>query len=127
MAEHGIFCWNELVTDDQKISGDFYCSLLGWKRREKDVGPFGIYTLFQQNGADVAGMMDPTIDYTRSRPSKWYAYIAVDDFDAGANLVPRLGGKLIEPPHEIPEVGRTCLITDPLGAPTTLMKSIERP
>jgi len=63
MTEHGTFFWNQLVTADQKKSGDFYCELLGWSRREVDAGPFGRYTLFQRDGKDVGGMMNrpPTI------------------------------------------------------------------
>jgi uncharacterized protein len=118
----GTFIWNHLVTTDQPKSGAFYSQLLGWQCREVDAGPFGSYTLFRQNGVEVAGMMGPTIDYTRSRPSQWYAYIAVQDVDAFAKRAEQLGGKLIEPPHEIPQVGRACLIADPLSAPITLMK-----
>src|SRR5574337_2198058 len=72
MAEHGTFVWNHLVTPDQEKCGKFYCELFGWTRRVVDAGPFGIYTTFQRNGRDVAGMMNPTTDYTRSRPPSWY-------------------------------------------------------
>jgi uncharacterized protein len=123
---HGTFMWNHLVTTDQQKSGEFYGQLLGWIRSEVNAGSFGIYTLFQQNSVDVAGMMNPTIDFTRSRPSQWYAYIAVDDVDACTAHAEQLGGKLIEPPHEIPGVGRACLITDPVGAPITLMTPVAR-
>jgi uncharacterized protein len=122
LPEHGTFIWNHLVTTNQPKSGAFYSQLLGWQRREVDAGPFGSYTLFQQKGVDVAGMMEPTIDYTRSRPSQWYAYIAVDDVDACAKRAQQLGGKVVEPPHDIPQVGRACLIADPLSASITLMK-----
>jgi predicted enzyme related to lactoylglutathione lyase len=33
MIENGTFFWNQLVTADQKKSGDFYCGLLGWNRK----------------------------------------------------------------------------------------------
>jgi uncharacterized protein len=121
MAEHGTFYWNELVTADQKASGDFYCALLGWSRREIDAGPFGAYTLFVQNGRDVAGMMNPTSDYSRARPAWWSAYIAVDDVDACAARVAALGGELVEPATDIPDVGRACMVADPCGAVICLM------
>lgn len=126
MAEHGTFMWNELVTQDQKKSADFYSALLGWSRREVDSGPFGIYTIFQQNGKNVAGMMNPTIDYTRSRPPCWYAYIAVDDVDACASRVTQLGGKIIEPPGDVPGVGRVCMLADPMGATVRLMTPVSK-
>jgi len=127
MTGHGHFMWNHLVTTNTRKSGDFYSELLGWSKREVNSGPFGIYTLFQQNGKDVAGMMNPTIDYTRAHPSCWYAYIAVDNVDACADRVKQLGGTIIEPPHDIPEVGRACLLVDPMGAAVTLMTPVSEP
>lgn len=127
MAAHGTFMWNELVTSDQKKCGEFYSALLDWNRREVDSGPFGTYTVFQQNGQAVAGMMNPTIDYTRSRPPCWYAYIAVEDVDACAARVIQLGGKIIEPPGDVPGVGRVCMIADPSGATVRLMTPVSKP
>ncbi len=124
MAEHGTFFWNQLVTTNQRISGDFYCSLFGWSRRELDLVPFGLYTFFQQNGKDVGGMMDPATDYSRARPSGWEAVIAVADVDAIVSRVMELGGTIIDPPRDVPGVGRACLIADPMGAPVCLMTSL---
>jgi len=121
MIENGTFFWNQLVTTDQEKSGDFYCGLFGWGRKQVDAGPFGPYTLFQQNERDVAGMMNPTTDYSRSRPPCWQGFIAVADVDACASRVAQLGGTIIEPPHDVPGVGRACMIADPLGAVVQLM------
>jgi hypothetical protein len=121
MTQHGTFFWNQLVTADQKKSGDFYRDLLGWSKREVDAGPFGLYTLFQQNGKDVGGMMNPTTDYSKSRPSWWQAFIAVSDVDACASRVTQLGGTVIEPPHDVPGVGRACMVADPMGAVVQLI------
>ncbi len=125
MPGQGTFTWNELVTSDQKVCGDFYTALLGWDRREVDSGPFGIYTIFQQNGKDVAGMMNPTVDYTRSRPPSWYAYIAVDDVDRCVAHVTQLGGKIIAPPGDVPGVGRVCMVADPMGAVVRLITPLR--
>ncbi len=127
MVEHGTFIWNELITTDQKKSGDFYSELLGWSRREVDAGPLGTYTVFQKDGKDVAGMMNPTVDYTQSRPPSWYAYIAVNDVDALASRVTQLGGKIIVPPHDVPGVGRVCMLADPTGAVVRLMTPVSGP
>ena len=126
MADNGTFIWNELITSDQKKSGDFYSRLFGWKRKEADAGPMGTYTIFQQAGKDVDGMMNPTIDYTRTLGARWYAYIAVDDIDAHAARAKELGGKLIAGPDDIPGVGRVCLLSDPTGALIRLMQPIQR-
>jgi predicted enzyme related to lactoylglutathione lyase len=115
MAEGDTFIWHELVTPDQETSGNFFSELLGWDRREVDAGPRGTYTIFHLNGKDVAGMMNPTIDYTRERPAQWFAYVAVADIDGCAARVGQLGGTLIEGPTEIPGVGRVCMLADPTG------------
>lgn len=121
MAAHGIFFWNQLVTPDQAKCGEFYCGLLGWSRRAVDAGPLGSYTIFSSDGVDVGGMMNPTTEYSRSRPPWWQAFIAVADVDACATRVTSLGGIIIEPPHDIPGVGRACMVADPSGAVVQLI------
>ena len=124
MANQGTIIWNELVTADQKKAGEFYSGLLGWTRKEVDAGPLGTYTIFQQDGKDVAGMMNPTkADYEQeSRPPRWNAYIAVEDIDAVAKRVTELGGRILEPVNDIPGTGKICMIADPTGAMVLLMQ-----
>jgi predicted enzyme related to lactoylglutathione lyase len=121
------FIWNELITTDQKAAGEFFSKLFGWERKEVDMGPMGIYTLFQDDGNDVAGMMDPLTDYSRSKPSFWSAYIEVDDVDSYSAKVEGLGGTIIAPPEDVPNVGRVCMIADPNGAPICLMAPAKPP
>jgi predicted enzyme related to lactoylglutathione lyase len=119
------FIWNELVTPDQEVSGEFFSKLFGWERHVVHVGTHGAYTLFQEDGKDVAGMMNPATDYSRSRPPFWAGYIEVDDIDAYVAKVEELGGTIIAPPEDIPNVGRVCMISDPEGAPVCLMTSAK--
>lgn len=121
MSEQSPFIWHELVTSDQACSGKFFGELLGWTRKEVDAGPFGIYTLFQKNGQDVAGMMNPTTG-TPDKGSFWHAYVAVEDVDACARRAPLLGGRLVVPPHDVLDVGRICIVADPTGAVAALMQ-----
>jgi uncharacterized protein len=125
MPKNGTFMWNQLVTPNQQKCGSFYSALLGWSRREVDAGPFGTYTLFSHGGTDVGGMMNPTTDFSRSRPPWWQAFIAVADVDACASRVVDLGGSVIESPHEIPGVGRACMVADPMGAVVQLISPIS--
>lgn len=124
MNEHGTFMWNYLVTEDQKLSGDFYCKLFGWEKVEVNAGPFGTYTIFKLNGKDIAGMMNPTIDYTRKLGARWYAFIATKDIDVSITRAKELGAKVITGPDDVPGVGRTCLLLDPAGALIPLMQPI---
>ena len=124
MSEQNPFIWQELVTSDQEISGTFFSKLFGWKLKQVDAGEFGTYTLFQKNGEDVAGMMNPT-KVTPGEGSYWHSYIAVDDIDDCVNQTEGLGGKVLVPPHDVPDVGRVCAVSDPTGAVVHLMQSIE--
>ncbi len=119
------FVWHELVTSDQGASGDFFTGLLGWSKREVDAGPFGTYTLFRVDGRDVAGMMNPTPD-SPGTGSYWHAYLAVADVDACADKAVALGGKVLVPPHDVPDVGRICAVADPTGAVAHLMQAMDR-
>ena len=113
------------MTPDQKKSGAFFSELLGWSTKEVDAGEFGTYTLFQKEGHDVAGMMNPTPD-TPNKGSYWHSYIAVDDVDSCAKQASALGGKVLVSPHDVPDVGRICAVSDPTGAIAHLMQPIER-
>lgn len=127
MTEHGTFIWNELITLDQETSGRFYSELFGWERKAVDAGPLGTYTIFQRNGKDVAGMMNPTIDYTRNLGARWYGYVAVENLDASAARAKELGGTIVAGPDDIAGVGRVCVLADPTGALVRLMQPATAP
>ena len=92
--------------------------------KKVDAGEFGAYTLFQKNGEDVAGMMNPSMD-TPGKGSYWHSYIAVDDINDCAKQTEALGGEVLVPPHDVPDVGRVCAVSDPTGAVVHLMQPVE--
>ncbi len=120
-----IFIWHELDTNDQKKSGNFMNGLFGWTLKEIDAGEFGIYTIFQKDGQDIAGMMNPTKE-SPNRQSQWQTYISVDDVDEFTQRAIELGGKVLVPPHDVPGFGRVCLISDPTGANMPLVMTINK-
>lgn len=125
MAEQNPFIWHELVTPDQASSGAFFRQLFDWTSKEVDAGPFGVYTLFQKDDQDVAGMMNPTPD-TPGKGSCWHSYIAVESVDDCTERVPSLGGSVLVPPHDVPDVGRICVVADPTGAVAHLMEPMKQ-
>lgn len=125
MPEQHPFIWHELVTSDQQSSGTFFGQLLGWTLKEVDAGQFGVYTLFQKNGQDLAGMMSPTPN-SPGKGSYWHFYIAVEDIEDCAKRAPMLGGRVVVPPHDVPDVGRVCAVMDPTGAVAHLMQPLKR-
>lgn len=122
MSNGNPFIWHELVTPDQTTSGRFFSRLFGWTAREVDAGQFGTYTLFQKDGQDIAGMMNPTPN-TPGKGSYWHSYIAVENVDECAIRVPSLGGKVLVAPHDVPEFGRVCAVSDPTGAVAHLVQA----
>jgi predicted enzyme related to lactoylglutathione lyase len=56
----------------------------------------------------------------------WSMYVTVDDIDATAKKVEQLGGKIMRPPSDIPNVGRFCVLSDPQGAVIMAMTWIPR-
>jgi predicted enzyme related to lactoylglutathione lyase len=124
--EPGSLCWNEVYTDNVDRAGKFYSTVLGWKLEPHDMGPMGVYTLFKQNDdkGGVGGMMSITKDM-KGMPSHWCAYLATNDVDASAKKVTDLGGKIMVPPTDIPNIGRFAIVADPQGAAFALYKNMH--
>jgi len=86
MSENSPFIWHELVASNQ-----------------------------YKSGKDIAGMMNPTPD-TPYEKAYWHSYIEVDDVEKCPEQVSILGGRVVVPPHEVPNVGHICIAADPSGA-----------
>jgi predicted enzyme related to lactoylglutathione lyase len=125
MAVNGTFIWNELVCSDQSACGEFYTELLGWECKEVDTGEGRLYSIFLKDGHIIGGMMSLTDD-KGSTSSHWEPYIAVDNVDICVEKITRLGGKILTPPHDLPDIGRVSLIRDPSGATVALVTEKNR-
>ncbi len=112
MNSSGQFVWNELLTRKAEEVRKFYSSLLGWEFRQWDDN----YQVIHKDGREVGGLMSIGGKEWEGVPNFWMAYIRVDDLDQVAGRVEELGGKLIEPPMDIPGVGRMAIVADPSGA-----------
>jgi predicted enzyme related to lactoylglutathione lyase len=58
-------------------------------------------------------------------PPSWLGYDGVDDVDAVADQVTRLGGSVHVPPRDIPDVGRFAVVADPQTATFALLKWLD--
>ena len=114
ILKQGVFGWNELMTSDVEAAKKFYAGLFGWKM--EDAAMEGAkYTMIKVDGEPVGGIMSVPAERKGVSPS-WGVYVTVEDVDATADRVAKLGGKLLHPPTDIPKVGRFCTIQDPQGA-----------
>lgn len=115
----GKFVWFELVTREPKKAQAFYAEVLGWRTQAFPMGPVS-YEMIYAGDTMLGGYAAPT---SNTQPSHWIAYVSVPDVDAAAKVVVAKGGKIVEPPSDIPTVGRRARIADPQGAEVCLFKS----
>ena len=118
--EPGALSWNELLTHDPERAKTFYTSVFGWGSHTADMGGFD-YTAFLVGERSNAGMMKIR-DEWGDMPSNWIVYFAVGDCDASAEKVKSLGGTVLMPPSDIPQVGRFAAVQDPQGAYLTVIE-----
>ncbi len=124
-SKHGTFSWCELLTTDVEGAKKFYTELLGWTVEPvtHDCGDSDeafVYNLVKVDGTEVGGIMAVPAQ-AQGMPPTWGTYVTVDDVDAAAVKVQDLGGKVVVPLQDIPDVGRFCVIQDPQGAALTLI------
>jgi predicted enzyme related to lactoylglutathione lyase len=110
MGKLGTFIWHDLMTTDFAASKLFYTKLFDWKLKEHPE-----YTeLTTAQGRDQGGMMAQ--DPSRGIPSHWIGYVLVENVDKTAARATEIGGKVLAPPMDIPNVGRFAVLQDPTGA-----------
>jgi len=115
----GQFGWNELWTPDAKKALAFYEEVVGWTHKDMDMGPGGTYHVLESDGKSRGGVMtsqDP------KAPPMWLPYVNVTDADAVTGRAKKLGGKVIAPPSDIPDIGRFAILADPDGAVFAVIK-----
>ncbi len=109
--EPGTMCWNELSTSDVDAAGKFYRATFGWTAEPMEMGGGMTYTIFKAGDERVGGMMALT-PQMKGVPPHWLTYFAVADCDGTAQKVSELGGKVLVPPTDIPDVGRFAVSWD---------------
>jgi len=114
------FCWNELMTTDTAVDGEFYSKVFGWGRDVQNFGPLE-YTMFT-NGEKMAGGMLKITPEMGPIPPNWLVYFAVDDCDAKVQKATELGATVMKPADDIPGVGRFGILTDPQGGAFAIIK-----
>jgi predicted enzyme related to lactoylglutathione lyase len=79
------------------------------------------YTSFKNGDRPAGGMMAITKEMGEV-PPHWLAYLAVEDTDAAVEKIKTLGGNVVVPPTDIPDVGRFAVALDPQGAVFSVIK-----
>lgn len=118
MGENGTPCWFELATRGVEQAQTFYRDVFGWSMKQG-----GDYREITAPGAAFpqGGMMELTPQHGPV-PPHWMIYFTVDDCDGAAERVEELGGKVVVPPMDIPDVGRFSVVNDPADATFAVIK-----
>lgn len=125
MVDHdGRFVWYELLTTDIAAARAFYGSVVGWGAQEASTPEFA-YVLFTADRDPVSGLMDlPQEARNMGATPRWVGYVAVDDVDARAERIRRLGGAIYLPPTDT-NIGRIAVVADPQTATLALVDRLR--
>ncbi len=108
----GRFTWYELITTDMAAAKAFYAEVVGWGAQDAST-PDLAYTLFAAGSARISGLMDlPEDGRKMGATPRWMGYVGVDDVDAAADRIKRLGGAVYVPPTNS-NIGRISVVADP--------------
>jgi uncharacterized protein len=120
MPKHGEFSWTEIATDNLETCRNFYGEVFGWKFNDGDAPENEMkYLEFSAEiEKPIGGMFEMKPEYFGENVLKPHIniYIAVNDADETASKAFDLGGTIISPPMDVPNVGKMCQIEDPTGA-----------
>jgi len=119
MSTLGTFVWFDLMTPSLEKAVEYYTYVFGWGTQDWD-GPMP-YTMFTAEGTAIGGVM--TLPADAGAAPHWLGYIACDDVKRTVERVASLGGKVLQPVHEIPTVGWYAVIADPQGCVLGLYQS----
>lgn len=119
---HGEFIWYELMTRDPDAAKAFYDEVVGWNMGGPAPGDMD-YRTIAAGDSFVGGVLHLTdVQCEHGARPVWLGYVGVDDVDATAARLKELGGSVLMPAFDIPEVGRIAMVADPQGAPFYIMR-----
>jgi hypothetical protein len=113
----GKFVWFDHVSKDSRRAEAFYSELFGWKVRSVPMGE-GTYEMILVGDTMIGGFGPQTAD----APAHWSSAVSVDDVDVSTRTAAMLGGRVLLPPTDIPNVGRHAIVQDPTGAVLSLFR-----
>ena len=100
----------EIPAANVEAAGRFYEALFGWKLQHD---PQMNYTMWEaDNGNETGGFPEVSAD---NPAGQVLVYIASDDIETDLKQVEKLGGKVIRPKSEIPQMGWYAFFQDPTG------------
>jgi len=121
---HGRFAWYELMTTNMAAAATFYANVVGWGAQDAST-PDLAYTLFTAGNVTAGGLMELPEDARKMGATpRWMGYVGVNDVDAAADRIKRLGGAVYVPPTNS-NIGRISVVADPQTAIFALVGGLK--
>ncbi len=120
---HGVPCWVDIVEPDFDTSTAFYGQLFGWSFDVRTPDDAPVRYAYARLDGTVGGV--GSAPEGQSPTSGWTHYVAVDSVDDTVAAVEANGGKVIDPPGDVPGAGRSAVCADPEGAVFGLWQGAE--
>ncbi|MEZ4236413.1 MAG: VOC family protein [Myxococcota bacterium] len=111
--ENGQVSWFEVMGQDTAALRGFYGELFGWKLQPL---PEMDYAVTPEGWAGVPG----GVGKAPQGPGWTTFYVKVDDVPAAIGRAEAGGGKVLMPPHRLPDGVTIAVIADPEGHPVGL-------
>lgn len=116
----GVPCWLDIIQPDFDTTTAFYGALFGWEFEVRTPpGAPLTYAYARKDGMLVAGVGGG------DGPEGWTTYLCVESADETSAAVVAAGGRIVNPPVDIPRAGRVALCADPAGAVIGLWQPAE--
>lgn len=119
MSEHHIV-HIEFSAEDREAAGKFYRELFGWEIVQI---PEKNYATFD-SGDNVSGGLNPVTDTNPA--GTVLVNISTDDIAASLAKAESLGGKIVVPKSEIPDIGWFGIFSDPTGNVVGLFTPLQK-
>jgi predicted enzyme related to lactoylglutathione lyase len=118
MSFQGKIIWTELNTHHIEAAKTFYGAALGWSFDAMPMAGGGTYWIGKAPGAEMgtAGLFEMSGPNFEGMPDHWLTYFGHDDIDASLARLPELGGQILRPAWDIPNVGRIAIVRGASGA-----------
>jgi predicted enzyme related to lactoylglutathione lyase len=120
----GTFSWQELTTPNISDAKGFYRTLFGWNTSDvpqEDGSKSSTYTILKVGDEEIGGIV-AIQNPQEADVAYWTPYITVENVDATARRAQELGGTVLVPPTDVPDVGRYSVIQDPQGAEFSVIR-----
>ncbi|GAA1391966.1 VOC family protein [Luteococcus peritonei] len=107
--------WADITSADPEAAASFLEQVLGWQVDDgnEELGGYRV-AMSQQMAAGAIAPAMPA-EGQQHEGDETIVYLATDDVEASCARIDELGGQVEFGPHDVAELGRMAVATDPLG------------